>query len=111
MMTRPGLYMHKGGDIYLVYGPVKDSTNAREATRETKKFVHYQSIKSLSDPATEKNIREEEEFHELVKWPDGQIRSRFCFLFPKISNGIIILTSINTKEKSARLEAIPVKIE
>jgi hypothetical protein len=103
MKTMSGLYIHTSGNVYLVYGTVKDSTNAREVDRETEQLVRYQSIDSLDGNSDHgMNVRLESEFHEIVEWPDKVKRARFCLL-----TGITSISWWDPETGGRYVEAMP----
>lgn len=64
-----GIYRHYKGDLYFVTGFAIDATN--ESADETPfVMVVYQRDYALF-------VRDEDEFVEVVKWPDGEMRPRF----------------------------------
>lgn len=67
-MTPPGLYRHYKGGLYAVLATVRDSTYSREGTP----MVLYYSLK-----LKKLNVRNEDEFNEIITRDDGQFRPRF----------------------------------
>lgn len=61
-------YKHYKGDVYLVLGVAIESTNVREGRR----VVVYTSLQNGT-----MHTRDEKEFTELVKWPNGDMKPRF----------------------------------
>jgi len=64
-----GIYRHYKGDLYMVLGVGRQSTNG---PTEGEKVVIYFSIKRQQFC-----VREIGQFREKVKWPDGKMRPRF----------------------------------
>ncbi len=68
-----GRYVHKDGGKYTVLGLMRNSTNKDDG----RPMVSYVSW-SKGTPC----CRDYEEFVELVEWPDGVTRPRFCPVDP-----------------------------
>lgn len=62
------VYIHHGGGRYLVLSVADDSTNSRPGN----KLVVYVSL-----TYGKIKCRDLTEFFEIIKWPDGQERTRF----------------------------------
>lgn len=66
-----GLYTHAKGLKYVVTGLGNNSNNRDDHQL----VVEYISLEGVHQG--KKHYRDEVEFHELVKWPDGKMRPRF----------------------------------
>ena len=104
-MVEPGLYRHYNGAFYIVEGMVSEASNAFETDYDTrKKVLYYPLAKGIAN----RNVRYEDEFLQMVVWPDMKMRPRFCRLAVSPHN-ILVLYYQGTKEVRGEAETVEVE--
>jgi hypothetical protein len=63
-----GIYRHYKGPLYVAVATAKNSNNAQH---------HQRVVIYFSFSRRQLCVRDEEEFNEVIEWPDGTRRPRF----------------------------------